>query len=304
MTIPTLINSRAAIPVQADRMSRLEDQIVRLQARIATGERFTEAAEAPAEALRAAALERLTARLDSDQRSIQRATTRLSLAETALESANSILMRATELALAAANGTSSAEDRQIYRAEMLVLRQQMADAANMRDEAGRYIFAGAASTQPAYAPDADGVLRYQGRGAHAGAEAAGIGTAALPAAQSLFGPDGADCFATLDGLVAALADGAEESRTPAINAALSGLSASSDRLAMGRAMVGAGMARLESDEARIEAARMDASEAIADTRGLDLTTAIAQLSALDLTLNAARASFTRIFESTLFDRLG
>lgn len=304
MTIPTFVNTRAPIPVQADRMARLEDRMVRLQAQIATGERFTEAAEAPPEALRAAGLDRLQNRLDSDQRAIARATTRLSYADTALDNAASTLIRATELALAAANGTTGPDDRIIYLAELRVLREQLLDSANARDEAGRHIFAGATQGRPAYAPDPDGVIRFQGLGTAAGAEPAGIGTAVVPTGPSLFGAEGADAFAAVDGLIAALETADPLERGAGLDMAISGLEVATNRIGTGRALIGAAMARLETEELRIEAARLDTAEAQAATTGLDLTAAIAQLAALELTLNAARASFTRIFESTLFDRLG
>lgn len=304
MTIPTLVNTRTPIPVQADAMNRVETRMVRLQARIATGERFTEVAEAPPEALRAAMLDRLNARLDVEFRAIGRATTRLALSETATESATLSLMRASELALAAANGTTSPEDRTAYLAELRVLRQQLLDAGNARDDAGRFLFAGANAASPAFTENPEGAIVWQGFGQAAGAESAGIIGQAPPSGPALFGPEGTSAFDAVDTLIAALVEPEAELRDPAIASAIDGLKTATDRMLTGRAVIGAGLARLESEETRIEAARLDTAEALADTNGLDMTAAIAELAALELTLNAARASFTRIFESTLFDRLG
>ncbi len=304
MTVPTLINSRSPIPVQADRMARVEDRMVQLQAQISTGDRFTEAAEAPPEALRAAMLERLTARLDVESRAIGRATTRLSLAEGATESATLSLMRASELAIAAANGTTAPQDRAAYLAELTVLRQQLLDAGNARDDAGRTLFSGANAAQPAFVEGADGQIIWQGFGQGAGAEAAGIADQAPPAGPALFGADGDGAFHAIDTLIAALQESDADLREPAVNDAITGLARATDRMVTGRAVIGAGLARLEAEQDRIEAARLDTAQSLADTKGLDLTAAIAELAALELTLNAARASFTRIFQSTLFDRLG
>lgn len=304
MTVPTLVNTRSPIPVQADRMARVEDRLVRLQAQISTGDRFTEAAEAPPEALRAAMLERLTARLDVEARAIGRAATRLSLAEGATESATLSLMRASELAIAAANGTTAPEDRLAYLAELAVLRQQLLDAGNARDDAGRSLFGGANAARPAYAEGDDGRIAWQGFGRGAGAEAAGIANLAPPAGPALFGPDGDSAFDAIDGLMAALGEPDAELRDPAVADAITAIERATDRMLTGRAVIGAGLARLEAERDRIEGARLDTAQSLADAKGLDLTAAIAELAALELTLNAARASFTRIFQSTLFDRLG
>lgn len=304
MTIPTFVNTRTPIPVQADRMGRVEDRMVRLQAQISTGQRFTEPAEAPPEALRAAMLERLNSRLDVEARAIGRTATRLAFAETATQSATQSLIRASELAIAAANGTTSPDDRATYLAELTVLRQQLLDSANARDDAGRFLFGGANAAQPAFAEDADGAVVWQGFGTAAGAEAAGVAGQAPPAGPALFGADGAGAFHAIDTLISALREPDAELRDPAIALAIAGLESATGAMLTGRAVIGAGLARLEAEENRIDTARLDTAEALAATNGLDLTAAIAELAALELTLNAARASFARIFEGTLFDRLG
>jgi hypothetical protein len=55
---------------------------------------------------------------------------------------------------------------------------------------------------------------------------------------------------------------------------------------------------------RVADARLQTAEALATVKGLDLTAAVAELDALQLTQSAAQLSFGRIFDGTLFDRLG
>jgi flagellin-like hook-associated protein FlgL len=93
-------------------------------------------------------------------------------------------------------------------------------------------------------------------------------------------------------------------RAPALASAIEGLEAGFNRLVAGRAAVGAGRARLESETGRVEAARLDTAEALAAVRGVDLTAAFAELNALKLSLSAAQGSFARVYEGSLFDRLG
>jgi flagellar hook-associated protein 3 FlgL len=304
MPTPVMVNSRQPIPVQADRMNRLEDHIARIDKQIATGERFTEPAEDPSGANRAAMLTRLDARLIAEQRSLERATSRLALSETAIENAGDALLRARELALTAANGTIAPEDRVVIIREVQVLRAQLLDSANARDEAGRHLFGGSRNAQPPYAADLADIVQWQGFAASPGAEAAGVGTAAPPRGPDLFGDALTGAFAQLKALETALAEPDAALRDPALAGVLEGLEAGHNRLITGQAAVGAGLARLETEANRVEQAKLDTAEGLAAARGLDLTDAIAELEALKLTLSAAQGSFSRVFDGTLFDRLG
>lgn len=304
MPTPVMVNSRSPIPVQADRMGRIEKRIADLDRAIATGEKFSEPAQDPAAAARAAMLGRMQARLEADGKAINRANDRLGLAATALTTAGSVLLRGRDLAISAANGAGSAETRQIILAEVEVLRQQLLDAANSRDESGRYIFAGSRSAAPAFAADAGGAIRWQGLAAAPGAESAGIATAAPPPGPHLFGADPDNAFAQLQALAAALAEPDAALRGPALAATLDSLRQSHDRLVTGEATVGAAMARLEAETDRLATAKLNVSEALAAVKGLDLTQAITELQALKLTLSAAQGSFAALFDGTLFDRLG
>ncbi|MFA7440890.1 MAG: flagellin [Sphingomonadaceae bacterium] len=305
MATPVLVNSRSPIPVQADRMARIEDRIAQLDKQISTGEKFTEPAQDPAGANRAAALVRMTGRLDAEQRVIDRASSRLALAETGIESASEALLRARDLALSAANGSMDAESRQIIAHEIAILKSQLIDAANSRDDSGRFLFGGADNAQPPYAADPDGgVVRWQGFGGTAGAEAAGVVTAAPPGGPQLFGDEATGAFALLDQLTAALMEPENEARNLALASAIEGLDHANDRLILGQALIGAGGARLQVESNRIASAKLDVARGIADVRGVDLTAAFVEMQSLQMTLNASQLSFSRLFDGTLFDRLG
>jgi flagellar hook-associated protein 3 FlgL len=304
MPSPVLVNSRSPIPVQAERMAAIDRRLAEIDRQVSTGERFAEPAEDPGGANRAAMLARLDARLEAEQRSFNRAATRLGLAETAIGNASEAMLRARELAIAAANGTLGAEDRAVIAREVEVLAAQLLDSANSRDESGRYIFGGSRNQQPPYVADEDGRVQWRGFATAAGAESAGVDTAAPPRGPDLFGDAETGAFAQLAALGAALAEPDAELRGPALAAALEGLEAGHDRLVAGRAAVGAGRARLETEAGRVAAARLDTAEALAAVRGVDLTAAFAELKALQLTLSAAQGSFSLVYEGSLFDRLG
>lgn len=299
-----LVSGRQVASTAAERMVAIDNRIERLEGRIARGERFTEPAEDPAGQLRAAALARLDARLVAEQRGIDRASSRLALAETAVADAGRLLVRARELALLAANGTTGPADRPVIAAEVRGLRDQLLALANARDEAGRFLFAGARDGLPAYAEDEEGVVRYEGFGTAHGAEAAGIAGLAPPTGPELFGTDETGAFATLDGLLEALTEPDDVLRQQGLEAALAALVEDQDRLATAQALIGTAMARLESETERVAAGRLEVARGLASVKGLDLAAAFSELEALRLTLGAAQEIFQRVHGTSLFDRLG
>ena len=96
----------------------------------------------------------------------------------------------------------------------------------------------------------------------------------------------------------------DAARSAALAEALGGLEADSNRLIEGQSLVGTSLARLELEDGRVADSRLANAEALAKVRGVDLTAAYAELSALQLTLSAAQGSFARLYDGSLFDRLG
>jgi flagellar hook-associated protein 3 FlgL len=299
----TRVGLTSTSTVAAERMRTIEGRIRDLEGRIATGTRIGNPSDDPSGALRAANLARLEARLGIEQRSLDRSAGRLAAAEVAMGEADTLLGRARELGLMAANDTISAADRAVIAIEVEGLRAQLLGAANRRDEAGRFLFAGARDATAAYAPDADGRIVWVGLGAGPGAEAAGVLGTAVPTGPRLFGPDEASAFAALDALAEAL-EAPDATRAQALAASLEGLESAQARVIGARAAVGTSLARLEQEVERVAAARIEVAKGIAAVNGVDMTAAFAELSALRLTLSAAQTLFADIASASLFDRLG
>ena len=304
MALPVLVNSRSPIPVQAQRMQQLESRMDRLQTQISTRARLIDPSDDPAGANRSMTLARQDARLQADQKAIERTNSRLAFAESAITSATEALLRARDLALLASNPPISDDDRLSMAREVAVLRTQLLESANARDESGRYLFAGSRNGSPPYMLDADGNASWQGMDTAAGAEAAGLANVTLPRGPDLFGDDLAGTFTQLDALQQALLDPDVATRKPVLDQAIDSIRASHSRLVDARSAIGANMARLEIETDRIASTRLTIAESLAEIRGVDLTAAFAELNSLQLTLTAAQGSFARIYEGSLFDRLG
>jgi flagellar hook-associated protein 3 FlgL len=300
----TLVNPRAPAATATERMANLSERVQRLEARIATGEAFTEASDDPAGAIRAALLERLDRRLVSDGRTIDRATARLNLAEVAAAETDRVLMRARELAILGATGTLAPEDRAAVAVEVEGLRAQLLALGNSRDEGGRYLFAGARDGGPAYVADADGQVTWAGFGEGPGADQAGIAGASVPVGPALFGTDADGAFAALRLLEEGLRLEDGEARAVALEDALGRLVKAGDGAVTARARMGTALARLETETERVAAQRLETARGLAAVKGLDLAAAIAELEALRLSLSAAREVFGRVNGESLFDRLG
>lgn len=304
MPSPVLVNSRTPIPVQAQRMQQLEDRLDRLQTQITTQDRLIDPSDDPAGANRSMQLARQDARLESDKKAIDRANSRLSFAESAIISGTEAVLRARDLALLASNAPLTTDDRASMAREVAVLRTQFLDSINARDESGRYLFAGSRSGTAPYSTDVDGNLVWQGMDNSAGAEGAGLANVTLPRGPALVGDDVNGTFAQLRALELALLDPDIETRKPALDTAIEALRAGYTRMVDARSDVGAKMARLTTESERIATTRLTIAEALADVRGVDLTAAFAELNSLKLSLAASQGSFSRIYEGSLFDRLG
>lgn len=303
MATPVLVNTRQPISLQADRMHRVEVEMAKLDEQIATGHRLIDAATDPAAANRLAALERLKAGLAAQKRSIDTTTTRLGIAEGAMEAGQDILLRAKDLALQASNDTLSADDRQTIASETRILKEQLLDSANARDPDGRYLFAGAMNGRPAYTMDADGAVTFEGFAAGPGNTGLASASGAAPNGPSLFGDDTSGAFAALDQLLSALDEPDPAARKEAMATTIDSLDSATGRLTDAQAVLGANMARLDAEVERILDNTMRADEGAAAIDGLDMTKAITQLQTLQLTLQAAQASFVNIYSHSLFDRL-
>jgi flagellar hook-associated protein 3 FlgL len=305
MSTPVYVNTRATpILVQASRMRQIQDRMVELDQQISTGEKFTDASQDPAGATRAAVLVRTQGQLDADRTALDRADARLATAETAIDGAGTLVLRARDLALSAANGTISADNRIVIAQELTMLKQQLVDAANTTDDGGRYAFGGAQNATQPYALAADGTVTWQGFGAGAGAEAAGVSNAAPPSGPQIFGDDATGLFAQIDKLVAAMAEPDDALRNAAIGDSITALQGAHDRLSLAQSKIGVSRARFDSERQRITTAQVEVKSQLADVKGVDLTAALTEWQALQLSMSAAQGSFSKLFDGTLFDRLG
>lgn len=217
-----------------------------------------------------------------------------------LESVETQLQRALELATRAANDTLSDSDRSAIGEELSAIRDTLYGLANTKDDIRGQPLFGGATGDTAYVKNADGSISFAGTG-----EASGIpvadGESIQPtiSGQRVFTTADADMFAIIGNLADALKSGTNVKA--AGDAALTGINASLGQVSLARASVGARGARLDlqADQLTASAETREATRSgIEDT---DIPTAVANLQKTLTVLQATQASFTKLTSISLFD---
>ncbi len=168
-------------------IARLTEQANAYQEQVATGKRDLRPSQDPVAASRLASIKDLEADVQRFSDNIGAAKTRLGLADTVLESVQTIMIRANELAIQAANGTLSQLDRQAIRVEIDQLRENMIGLANTSDDRGQALFGGFIMRDTPFVKNGTSVVTYAGD----------AGQSAVLAADGLMlttGISGADAF--------------------------------------------------------------------------------------------------------------
>lgn len=118
-------------------LSRLD----RYQNQLATGKKIRYASDDPVIASRALKLRTDLSELEQYEKNTNDALSWLEITESAVADVGDVLQRARELAVQAASGTTTTEDKQKISAEMEQLKKQLISSGNTT-YAGRYIFSG------------------------------------------------------------------------------------------------------------------------------------------------------------------
>ena len=277
-----------------------------LQNSMASGQRLTRSSDDPVAASRLRQLSHADALSTINTANAERATTDLSLTDSALSSFAGYVTRVKELATQAANGTLTAAQRSGIGTEIAAIRSNVLSLANSRDAAGHALFGGE-TAGAAYQTDALGNASY-------------IGTASvsdLPlgdgqtVSRGLTGPEFMDfsvngnptnLLAVLKGLSDDLLGGAANPQASA-NAALDVLDAGLDAVSTAQTVVGTRLAWIDlTSERRTNLGEMRSTEE-ASVGGTDLAATVAKLQETMTVLQASQASFARLAGLSLFDLL-
>jgi flagellar hook-associated protein 3 FlgL len=138
MRISTLQVFNSSLQNMLDQQARL----LRSQEQVSSGLRMLKPSDDAIGAVRASDIESNRAVLQQYRDNATIAEAQLGLEETALAGVNSLLQRASELAIQSANATNSDESRGAIAVELRERLSELVDLANTRDAAGEFIFGG------------------------------------------------------------------------------------------------------------------------------------------------------------------
>jgi flagellar hook-associated protein 3 FlgL len=142
--------------------TRLTEQANALQEQISTGKKDLRPSQAPVAAARLSSVKELDADLRRFTDNVEAAKTRLGLADKVLEGVQNILIRTNELAIQAANGTNSQQDRQAIRAEVDQMQESLIGLANTADDRGQALFGGYVMLGTPFTKGQGGAVTYAG----------------------------------------------------------------------------------------------------------------------------------------------
>ncbi len=190
------ISTANAYDASVDSLTARSRDLSDAQERISSLKRVNKGSDDPSAAARA---ERALANIErtaASQRAVDASLTKMTLAESALGDAGSLLQGARETLLAAGNATYSDAERRALADKLRGIRDQLLAVANRDDGAGNYLFGGQGSGTPPFV-DAAGGVQYRGaEGQTRAADGEGMPLALDGAATWLKAPSGNGSFVT------------------------------------------------------------------------------------------------------------
>ena len=278
-------------------MHGLRRQIDRAQNQIATGQRIERGSQDPAAAAAIRVLDRRARLGEAGNQNAAQLRQDLALADRELQSVASLLQRARELAVAAANDPLGAGGRSAIAAELAQLSEELFARANAATPTGEPLFAGLAAGA-AFTRDADGAVSYAGT-AEVGSVPLGPGIVVargLPGTQVFAfeaGGTPTTAFAVLGTLAAALAEGGGDPGAAA-REAIGGLDGALDSVSRAQTILGTRMVWVEMIQTEQRNRAVDLAERRSEVGDTQIGEAIIRLQQTLTALEASQAAFARV----------
>ncbi len=294
-------------------MGVTQQRLAKVQEQLATSKEVIQPSDAPDKAAAITRLKSAITRQESYADTIRAVRDKLSQQETAIDSANDVLIRLKELTIQAANDTQGAEGRKLIDIEVRQLREQLLSLANTQDVNGNYIFAGSRTGVQAYDTGPNGTAASPVYRGDQTVNSVGVGdersvednrAATQPFARTLrAGGSGADgerysvsFFDVIDDLSAAL----QGNDYANIQRAVSEVGDMQFGMSESLADIGGSMNTLDRQQDLADANILRLKETLSSVEDLDYTEAITKMNKDMLALQAAQSSFSKIAQMSLF----
>ncbi|SDG90736.1 flagellar hook-associated protein 3 FlgL [Vibrio xiamenensis] len=270
---------------------------------MATGDRLTKLSDDPMSTIKLLNLDREGSAISQYKANIANVNTTLSSQEVYLDSVNESLKHMRELVLWGSNGTMDPEARQGIVTELVSLRDAMQAAFNAQDEEGHYLFSGTKSDQPPLVIK-NGQYVVEGNGdKRVVTVAKGVTMESNMTAKDILDLDGAnDVFNMIDGLVAEFQSPTPNFR-PKVEQALHSVDGTMNNVLMAITEMGGRHNNLDLMDSAHGDNKLFVDKLTSDLSALDYAEASVRLNNYMAALKATQASYVKIDDLSLFDRL-
>lgn len=158
MTISTSLFFSKAVSL----MSQNQTDLATMQEKVATGKEIVRASDGVDKALNIARLKASISKLESYEQSLNMVSDRLRIEESYIQGNSDTLTEIRTLVIQGANGSYSANDRQVIALQIEELVNEIQSMANGTDANGNYLFAGTRTRTQPYQKDGSGLIKYVG----------------------------------------------------------------------------------------------------------------------------------------------
>jgi flagellar hook-associated protein 3 FlgL len=282
----------------------LKTQAAKLQEQISTGKKISAASDDPVAFSDLALLKARDARLAQYKRNIDVARQTLTMEDSALKQASTLLTRMKELAIAGSNDSLSPADRKLVGIEAAGLTDSLLDLANTKDSNGLPIFGGFKSENP-FQKQVDGSIVYQG-------DSNKTQQAVGDDAQVTVGFSGHEVFnrVAMGGtapsksvfeIVTAISTALADGKTPITPN--DDIAKALDHIISQQAEVGSRLSLLDNADQKLQDNQTATTAQISTLQDTNVEKAITDLQKKLTTLEAAQTSFVKIAQLSLFNYL-
>jgi len=285
------------------RFSELTGDIQSIQSRIASGKNVLKASDDAVAMINISAAKEKLTQIQRYSVNIDRASSRLSLAEVALSEIQSVVTRIYELSIQAKNDTYNEDDRKSIKAEISALRDLTVDLANSKDTSGNSIFSGYRTKVLPFEENSDGEIEYKGdQGNHSlkVSETVTMPTSinGVSAFMRIETDDGyTSLFSILDNLIE------EVELVGASDESLENLNNTLNHLSINTTKIGASLNKAETQKNGLGQRELLITKTLSGIEDADITALITEMQSLLLSKEAAQQSFMMISKQNLFDFL-
>ena len=286
-----------------NRFSNLSGDIQKIQSRIATGKNVLKASDDPVAMINISAAKEKQSQIQRYSSNIDRASSRLSMAEIAITEMQSVITRIYELSIQAKNDTYNNNDRKSIKAEISELRALTVDLANSKDTNGNSIFSGYRTNILPFVENIDGEIEYKGdQGNHSlkVSETVTMPTSinGASAFMRIKTDDGyTSLFSVLDNLID------EVETVGASDESLEHLNNSLNHLSINTTKIGANLNKAETQRNGLSERELLITKTLSGIEDADISALISEMQSLLLSKEAAQQSFMMIGQQNLFDFL-